>query len=135
MFKVNSGDLDIAIRTIIGEARGEELEGQRAVAHVIINRTRHPQFRKDNTVAMTCLRYKQFSCWNLGDPNFERIQNESIVSKYYRKALLAFNMAMEDDDITNGATHYHTTGVAPRWSVGKTPCATFGTHVFFKDID
>jgi spore germination cell wall hydrolase CwlJ-like protein len=35
-------------------------------------------------------------------------------------------------DITNGADHYHTTAVKPKWSMGKTPVAQFGSHVFFR---
>jgi len=38
-------------------------------------------------------------------------------------------------DFTNGATHYHTTEVAPYWSKNKEPCLKVGKTLFFNNID
>lgn len=37
-------------------------------------------------------------------------------------------------DITEGATHYHTTNVSPYWanSRGMAKVTTVGTHIFYK---
>ena len=59
-------DLDIAARTLWGEARGEADEGMEAVMVTIVNRWRSPKFRLDATLSGTCQRPKQFSCWKIG---------------------------------------------------------------------
>ena len=133
--ELNTGDLDILIRTLIGEARGEGLEGQIAVAHVIINRTNNPQWTRDNTIAMTCLRRRQFSCWNIDDPNFKRIKNEDVGSEYYKQALLAANRALDGSDTTKGSLHYHAKQITPNWAKGKDPVLKLGNHYFYNDVD
>jgi hypothetical protein len=59
--------LEIAARTVWQEARGEPEEGQRAVAHVIVNRLRDGRWGK--SLASVCLADRQFSGWNNSDPN------------------------------------------------------------------
>lgn len=128
-------DIDILARTIYGEARGETTEGQLAVGLVILNRYRSNKWFSGNTIAETCLKAKQFSCWNLDDPNCEKIKTagEKELKKYWKMAesLLKGDVA----DITNGATHYHTKQIKPSWSKGKMPCAEIGNHLFYKNID
>ncbi len=58
-------DLEVLTLTIIGESRGEPIEGQVAVGCVIRNRVNS---RKKNYLEI-CLANKQFSCWNEDDPN------------------------------------------------------------------
>lgn len=59
---------EIVALTILGEARGEGIAGQVAVACVIRNRFHHSP-GKYNTMADVCLENRQFSCWNDSDPN------------------------------------------------------------------
>ena len=77
-------DIDTVARTIWGEARGEPIVGQQAVASVIANRASiaaawfshhgipHPLYG-DGHLASACLAHHggvyQFSCWNQDDPN------------------------------------------------------------------
>lgn len=129
-------DIDILARTIYGEARGECHEGQLAVGLVILNRYVSKKWFAGKTVADTCLKARQFSCWNAEDPNSEKIKNlsDSELSKY--KAIASYLLAnMECIDITNGATHYHTKKINPVWARGKKPCAVIGNHIFYKNID
>ena len=68
----NLVDIDTLARTIYGEARGESRQGKIAVACVILNRVKRKKmcgWREINgykvaTVAATCLKPWQFSCWN-----------------------------------------------------------------------
>lgn len=128
-------DIDVLARTIYGEARGETTEGQLAVGLVILNRYRSNKWFAGNTIAETCLKPKQFSCWNYDDPNCEKIKTagEKELKKFWTMAesLLKGDVA----DITNGATHYHTKQIKPSWSKGKMPCAEIGNHLFYKNID
>jgi N-acetylmuramoyl-L-alanine amidase len=65
MFLAGLSDIEILALTIYGEARGEAIEGQIAVGCVIRNRT-----GVNNSYKEVCLAPKQFSCWNINDPNY-----------------------------------------------------------------
>jgi len=125
-------DMEILAKTIFGEARGEPHEGQVAVACVILNRWKSKKWFAGPTIAATCLKPYQFSCWNKSDPNSQKIAKLSYAqySKYFDVIKEA-----EAHDVTNGATHYHTEGIHPKWAEGITPCKVFAHHVFYKDID
>jgi N-acetylmuramoyl-L-alanine amidase len=128
-------DIDVTARTLYGETRGQPLEGIVAVANVVMNRARRGAYGA--TPAEVCLRPWQFSCWNARDPNraiIERVQPGTFVFDVCRLvASLVIRGLLHDP--TGGATHYHTKGVAPDWSRGKTPSAVIGDHLFFTDID
>jgi spore germination cell wall hydrolase CwlJ-like protein len=128
-------DVDVTARTLYGEARGQPLDGIIAVASVVANRARRGVYGA--TPAEICLRPWQFSCWNARDPNrpiIERVQPGTFVFDVCRLvASLVLRGLLPDP--TGGATHYHTKGVAPDWSRGKTPSAVIGDHLFFNDID
>jgi len=38
----------------------------------------------------------------------------------------------ENHNLTNGATHYHTTAVSPAWSRTYTRTARIGVHLFYR---
>lgn len=122
-------DLLIAARTVYGEARGEPFEGQRAVAHVILNRA-----KEEGGIARACLRAWQFSCWNPDDANFQLIQKVALDDKRFCLALRAVLEAFVEPDFTQGARHYHTRQVQPSWSRGRTPDLMIGNHLFFRGI-
>ena len=52
----------ILARTLCGEARGETLEGQTAIANVVLNRLKNKKRYGDN-IHHIVLRPFQFSCW------------------------------------------------------------------------
>lgn len=129
-------DIELAARTVWGEARSESFAGMLAVAHVIKNRVtdRH---RRENTIAGVVTEPSQFSCWLDADPNKQKL--ESVGPNDF-KYLLAMRAVLEawtgDEDQTNGATHYHTRSMdLPYWAVGKEPSARIGEHIFYAGID
>ncbi len=134
-------DTDILARTIYGEARGESISGQEAIASVVLNRLKFSQKKGrywwGNSIENICKHPYQFSCWNKNDPNFallNRVDEADInfcICK--RIALRAVSGLLEDK--TSGATHYHVKNILPRWSVGKIPCAEIGHHIFYNDIE
>jgi len=127
-------ETEILARTIYGEARGESMEGKVAVASVILNRIASKKFRYDETITGACLRYRQFSCWNRADANFAVVAGDRLDTKTYLDCVQTALRALEGQDPTNGATHYHTKSSRPAWSRGKAPCAVIGCHKFFNDI-
>ena len=139
-------DIDILARTIYGEARGESRSGREAVAAVIMNRVgKRVQAgyvtvggRKLPSVAATCLKPYQFSCWLRNDPNREKIMTVSHTDALFRECLEIASQAVNGqlEDKTGGATHYYNPRVCPAvWAEGKKPCAEIGAHLFFNDID
>ena len=68
----NPAEVHLLAATTWAEARSEGEEGMRAVAHVIVNRV-GPRFGED--ISTVVLAPKQFSSWNLHDPNRPLAQN------------------------------------------------------------
>ena len=114
------------------EARGETVKGQFAVAEVILNRVKSERFpssicgvikqgtgkRYQCQFTYTCDGYKD----TIGEPRaYDR------VGKVARAIMDA-----GDQNLTNGATHYHTTAVNPNWARVYTRTARIGDHLFYR---
>jgi N-acetylmuramoyl-L-alanine amidase len=144
---LNLSELDTVALTVWAEARGEPVVGQTAVAHVIRTRYENPCWWSrergdgvnDDTLKAVCLDPKQFSCWNPGQPAYERLINPATLFRPDLKAIRLICSAVlssttADDDPTNGADHYCTRAVAPHteWAKGRTPIAKIGDHWFYR---
>jgi N-acetylmuramoyl-L-alanine amidase len=139
-------DLDIACRTVFGEARGESWRGKLAVAYVIVNRANiakayrersgkeHAMFG-DGTLAGACMMPWQFSVWSRTDPNFQRLSRASTQPGWDEcvDAVLTAVSGREKDP-SNGATHYHSRSARPVWSRGKAS-VVIGNHRFLRLMD
>jgi N-acetylmuramoyl-L-alanine amidase len=126
-------DLDAAVRTVFGEARGEPFEGQVAVCWVIRNRAEwHPPEWWGHTVETVCYHPQQFSCFNPDDPNrkvIDALSSNNLL--YLENGVVRPVMAGQIPDPTEGATHYHAIGSTPKWIEGRQPTVTIGKHVFY----
>lgn len=114
------------------EARGETVAGQFAVAEVILNRVDSPAY--PNTVCGvvnqgTGQRYQcqfTYTC----DGNAEVIHEPRAYSRVGKIARAMLDGA--ERSLTNGATHYHTRAVNPRWASRLAKTATIGVHYFYR---
>jgi hypothetical protein len=126
-------DRETLIRTLWGEARGEDLTGKKAVAHVIANRARKKQW--PNTIHEVCTQPWQFSCWNASDPNRGKLLAIAIESSdpAIRDCRLAAEAVLNGEaDFTNGADHYYADYIkAPSWAIGQKLVYVVGRHRFF----
>ncbi len=138
-------DVDILARTIYGEARSEGRKGMEAVACVVMNRFyankwftgyRIYQGKKIPSIAQTCLKKYQFSCWNEGDANLVTIQNVDTFDATFRQCREIAQLAVSGQlrDFTNGATYYHTKRIKPYWAKEHKPCYIYKNHCFYNDI-
>lgn len=130
-------DIDTAVRTMYGECRGESALGQRAVAHVIINRWKKPCWwsKPDHTIQSVCLAPYQFSCWLKSDPNRVKMLALSKDDPTYLKLKMNFLQALREEDVTKGATHYYAKYIpAPKWVATATKTFEEGVHLFYKDV-
>lgn len=124
--------IDYIARTAWGEARGEGATGMQAVINVIMNRA-----KKGGWYGLTpkdvVLKKWQFSCWNAGDPNREKLLAVTTADKNFAKALdlatLAYNGQLPD--ITGGAVNYHAKSISPSWAPKMKKTATIGSHIFY----
>lgn len=134
---MRGSDQDILARTIWGEARGDGSRGMQAVANVVMNRVRKGGWW-GATVKAVCLKPYQFSCWNAGDPNQEKLLAVTTDDPSFVTALEIAGQAIAGTlpDITNGATHYHTVDIATpkEWGPDPVYTASVGRQVFFNGI-
>jgi spore germination cell wall hydrolase CwlJ-like protein len=138
---VTDKDHDILARTLWGEARGEGLAGQIAVAWTIRNRVNDGKDRSwwGEGYAGVCQKPYQFSCWNKNDPNFAYLSGaKTIPFRELVQAQIAADqvMAGKVPDPTGGATHYYATTMLspPAWAAKAKQTLKLGHHVFFKDV-
>lgn len=126
--------LDVMARTIWAEARSEGDLGMEAVASVILNRAAHPRWWGGD-VREVCLAPLQFSCWNLRDPQYDRIRSVTEADPLFRKAREVARRALagEVEDRTGGADHYFNPAAAnPSWARGREASAVIGNHRFLR---
>ena len=122
---------------IYHEARSESLAGQFAVADVVLNRMKSKDY--PDTV---CGVVKEARLWD-GYP----VRNKCQFSWYcdgkpdtptendawYRSLDVAQDIMYDNRfrGITEGATHYHTHYVNPRWNRNMKLIGTIGDHIFY----
>jgi len=138
---ISEKDRDVLARTLWGEARGEGLAGQIAVAWTIRNRVEDGKAKSwwGDGYAGVCLKPYQFSCWNKNDPNYPYLNGtKPIPPKQFAQALRVADLVISgaDPDITQGATHYYaiTMPKPPVWAEEATHTLSLGNHLFFKDV-
>ncbi|HEY6018760.1 MAG TPA: cell wall hydrolase, partial [Candidatus Paceibacterota bacterium] len=97
-------DIDVMSRTIYGEARGEQWDGQVAVGWVIRNRLEDSAKRYGKTIAEVCQKPYQFSCWLKSDPNLIKLVAVTPADTAFRSCLAATAWALSGigGDLTHG---------------------------------
>ncbi|MFJ2364465.1 cell wall hydrolase [Pseudomonas sp. NPDC087697] len=138
---VTERDRDVLARTLWGEARGEGLAGQIAVAWTIRNRVNDGKANSwwGEGFAGVCLKAWQFSCWSQNDPNYAYLSGaKPIPAGQFAQAQKAADQVIAGTvpDPTGGATHYYATTMpkAPVWVPGAKQTLKLGHHVFFKNV-
>ena len=120
-------------QAIYHEARGETLEGQIAVAEVILNRQesgRYPSTICGVVEQGTGQRNMcQFSYYC--DGRSDAISDEEAWARAGRVARAMLDGAPRL--LTNGAMFYHTKAVAPYWADEFTQTASIGAHLFYRE--
>lgn len=114
------------------EAATEPIDGQRAVAQVVLNRLRDPAFPK--TVCGVVYQGSErttgcqftFTC----DGSLAR----APVALYWNRARQVAEQALAGSvyKAVGRATHYHTDWVVPYWSSSLVKVAVVGSHIFYR---
>ena len=114
------------------EARGETVQGQLAVAEVVLNRVRHRAY-PDSICGVVYQGSERgrgcqftFTCdGSKNRPMQGRAWERSEMAA--RHALMGFSAP-----VTSAATHYHTVAVSPVWSNALVPTRQIGVHLFYR---
>ncbi|MEN8256109.1 MAG: cell wall hydrolase [Verrucomicrobiota bacterium] len=117
--------------TLYAEARGEPFDGKMAVGAVIQTRAR----RSNTSLADTCRKDRQFSCWNeLKDVPEFYISGKGILpsdirarSECYGIAWILLSTTQKWDHLTH---FYNPAKVTPHWAGALRGRRTIGNHVF-----
>lgn len=104
------------------EARSEPQVGQVAIVHVTLNRA----FEQNMPIKEVVTQPYQFS-WTF--------QKKSYIPddpKAFLECLQSVYVALQTNDITKGATHYHLDNITPVWTSAYTYVDQFGSHKFYR---
>ncbi|MEE4348958.1 MAG: cell wall hydrolase [Pacificimonas sp.] len=112
---------------VYNEARGEPLEGQLAVAQVVLNRADDSRW-PDTLCAVVYQRY-QFSFTFDGKPDFPT-HNRATWQRAKAVAIVAATDTWED--VTDEAVFFHADYVNPKWRSAFHRTSTIGRHIFYR---
>lgn len=123
---------------IYHEARNQPVKGQVAVSHVVLNRVADKRYPNDVcSVVQQAKRTKygklilhkcQFSWWCDGKSDHPR---DSDAFRWAMHVSLGVIYG-QYPDLSNGATHYHSDKVSPKWAIKKVKTAVIGNHIFYR---
>ena len=117
------------------EARGEKVKGIFAVAEVILNRVDSPSYPDTVCDVVYQGTGRLFECQFTFycDGLKETVEETEAFEDVAKIARLMLDGAPRD--LTDGATHYHTTAVDPSWASVYPRTATIGRHHFYRQPD
>jgi N-acetylmuramoyl-L-alanine amidase len=121
---------------IFGEARGEPFSGKCGVASVVRNRVEHPRWW-GKSLKEVILKPFQFSCFNIGDPNREKLlwplkhEENTVWDECYEVAVGTIKNDLPD--ITNHADHYFDDSIGlPHWAKQELMTKKIGRLNFYR---
>ncbi|WP_298668440.1 cell wall hydrolase [uncultured Sphingomonas sp.] len=124
--------LDCLTQAVYYEARSEPLDGERAVAQVVLNRVRDRAFPKSvcgvvyqGSARRTGCQFT-FTC----DGSLLRPREPGAWAR--ASAVAAAALAGEVYAPVGSATHYHANYVLPWWASSLTRIGAVGTHIFYR---
>jgi len=122
-----SADLMCLAQAVYFESRGEPLDGQLAVAEVIVNRAESSRF-PDNYCGVVTQR-AQFSFVNGGN-----IPQPREATRAWSRAKAIARIAHRElwETRASDALFFHATHVRPRWARTKVARATIDRHIFYR---
>ncbi|MEM8980457.1 MAG: cell wall hydrolase [Pseudomonadota bacterium] len=114
------------------EARGESTEGQFAVAEVIMNRVKSSNYPDSVCAVINQGTGRLYACQftYTCDGREEVIHERRAYEQVGKVARLTLDGKVRP--VTDGATHYHTKAVKPRWSRVYAKTAVIGYHIFYR---
>lgn len=112
------------------EASGESYQGKTAIAFVTINRVQTGNYAKDvcGVVYQKTKGVCQFSWYCNG--NRLTIRDRMLYNEILKLSTYIYLNYNRLDDVTNGATYFHSVKINPRWKHQRV--ARIGNHIFYR---
>lgn len=125
---------DCLATAIYFEARGETAKGQKAVAEVVLARTRVPGRPKTVCGVVYEGSHRRsgcqfsFTCDGIAD----RVRDRDAWRQATRIATNVMRTGGKVNAVAGGATFYHADYVSPGWASRMVKVAEIGTHIFYR---
>lgn len=131
--------VDCLAANLFFEARGESVQGMKAVAKVTLNRVNSKKY--PSNICSVVFQRKQFS-WTHQQTwvRIDKVLRGSVSNfkmqdrKAYDKAQKIAQSALKNglNVLPDDSLHYHATHVNPKWSKKMRKYATIGNHTFYR---
>jgi len=137
-----NNDIYCVAQNIYFEAGNQPLAGKVAVAHVVLNRTKHPNYPTDICEVIYQAKWK--TNWNGNQvPIRNQCQfswfcdgksDDPVDSPTWLKSLHIARDVVQGayPDITEGSTHYHSDKILPYWADSLNETVHINNHIFYK---
>jgi spore germination cell wall hydrolase CwlJ-like protein len=124
--ETDNEEQDCLANAVYFEARGEPIEGQLAVAEVVLNRASSGRYPTDLCAVIT--QKAQFSFIRRG-----RFPSADRSSEAWKKAVAIASIARQKlaANLPSSVLWYHATYVSPKWGKRLTRQTQIGLHIFY----
>ncbi len=124
--------LECLTSAIYYEAGQEPIDGQRAVAQVILNRVRHPAFPASVCGVVYQGSTRQTGCQFTFTCDGSMARAPMAASWNRARMVAAAALAGSVYAGVGNATHYHADYVVPYWAASQAKTAVIGAHLFYR---
>jgi hypothetical protein len=123
--------LDCLTSAIYYEARSESQDGQRAVAQVVMNRVRHPNYPKSVCGVVYQGSQRSTGCQFTFTCDGSLTRRPTADGWARARRIAAEALDGRDYAPIGNATHYHSKAVDPYWSSSLARLGSLGAHIFY----
>ncbi|CAN5361619.1 hypothetical protein BH09PSE1_BH09PSE1_05150 [soil metagenome] len=124
--------LDCLTAAVYYEANSESLDGQRAVAQVVLNRVRHPAFPNSVCGVVFSGSTRKTGCQFTFTCDGALFRRPNATGWSRARVIAQAALSGQVFAPVGQATHYHTLWVAPYWSPSLVKVANIGAHTFYR---
>ncbi len=124
--------LECLTSAIYYEAGQESIDGQRAVAQVVLNRVRHPAFPASVCGVVYEGSTRQTGCQFTFTCDGSMARAPMAASWNRARVVAAAALAGSVYPDVGNATHYHADYVVPYWAASQAKTAVIGAHLFYR---
>jgi spore germination cell wall hydrolase CwlJ-like protein len=124
--RIDDREQECLANAVYFEARGESIEGQLAVAEVVLNRAASGRYPTDLCGVIT-------QPWQFSFIRNGRFPKADRTSESWRKAVAIAEIARKQivDSLPSDVLWYHATYVSPSWGKRLTRQSQIGLHIFY----
>ena len=124
--------VDCMTAAVYYESAGQPLEGQRAVAQVVLNRLRHPAFPKSVCGVVFQGADRTTGCQFTFTCDGSLARRPSTTAWDTARNIAQAALAGRVEPSVGTSTHYHTIFVVPYWASSLQKITTLGAHIFYR---